>query len=106
MTKKLNGILLKIGVALMVIALTSVFAAGGFYVLTDYRLGAVEQETTTMAEEGCKPALQNKLDIALIYMSMSNIQKSQAEMKLEQKALREEFQVGLQEILRRLPPTD
>lgn len=106
MAKKLNGIILKIAVALMVIFLTAVFAAGGFYVLTDYRLGAVEIEATKKDEEGCKPALQNKLNIALIQMSMSNMQTDQTEIKDEQKAMRKEFQVGLEEILRRLPPTD
>ena len=103
---KNNGLIVKIAVALIVIALTSVFAAGGFYVLTDYRLDAVELETPKLDKKGCEPAMQNKLDIALIYMSMSNIQKSQAEAQVEQKAMRKEFQLGLQEILRRLPPSD
>ena len=102
MTKINTNGFMKIAIPLVSIA----FIAYGFYVLTDYRLGAVELETTKMTEEGCKPALQNKLDIALVYMSMSNIQADQAEIKVEQKAMRKEFQLGLQEILRRLPPTD
>lgn len=67
---KNNGLLIKIAIPLISVA----FIAYGFYVLTDYRLGAVEIETAKMDKEGCEPALQNKLDIALMQMSMSNIQ--------------------------------
>ncbi len=48
---KKNGILVKIGIALMGIVLVSVFAAGGFYMLTGYRLDAVEVDTANIKEE-------------------------------------------------------
>ncbi len=46
--------------------------------------------------EGCKPAQKNKFDVALMQKDISTIQKTQTDMRREQKQ-------GFKEILNRLP---
>jgi len=50
MQKKYNGILLKIVLALVVVAIAAVFSAGGFYMLTSYRLNTVEANVKNIKE--------------------------------------------------------
>ena len=44
MRKRRNGILLRIGIALIAIVVITVFSAGGFYMLVGWRLDAAESE--------------------------------------------------------------
>lgn len=53
-------------------------------------------DITSLEIEGCKPSGKNEFDIALIQKDIDTIQKSQADMRAEQK-------VGFKEILDRLP---
>lgn len=50
MLKKSNGNLLKVAIALVGIVLIAVFAGGGFYVLTGYRLDAVEESAVKIED--------------------------------------------------------
>lgn len=51
---------------------------------------------TELEQDGCAPAEKNRFDIALIQKDIATIQKTQTEMRLEQKK-------GFKEILDRLP---
>lgn len=59
--KKLNGILLKIGIALISIVLCAVFVAGGFYVLIGYRLDTVEGKVKSIKETDL-PNIEGDID--------------------------------------------
>lgn len=61
MAKKINGILLKIILALIVVAIVAIFSAGGFYMLTGFRLNAVESNVKHIKETEL-PNIQGDLD--------------------------------------------
>ena len=91
MANKANGVLLKIGIALAAV----VFAAGGFYILTDYRLDAVEKDVIKVegnvgkVEENVKKSIGKvegdvKKDIEVI---KENIEKGDAEFDIVEDAV-------------------
>lgn len=61
MGKKINGILLKITITLIGIILIAVFSAGGFYVLTSWRLDTVEGKVKSI-ETNDLPNIEDDID--------------------------------------------
>ena len=96
---KNNFVMLKIGIPVIVII---VGVAGSFVWgqadtrAVDIKADGIKEHLDTMKVEGCKPAVKNKLDIALVQKDIATIQKTQTEMRTEQ-------QTAFKEILKRLP---
>ena len=80
------------------IAALALLFAGIVTTWTLYGKGIEDNEKAVVKLEldGCDPAILNKFDIALVQKDIETIQKSQVEMRTEQK-------VGFTEILKRLP---
>ncbi len=96
---KNNLVMIKIGIPLIVII---VGVVGSFVWgqadtrAVDIKADGIKEHLDIVREEGCKPTISLRLDMALVQKDIATIQKSQTEMRTEQ-------QTAFREILLRLP---
>ena len=63
---------------------------------TGHCIEQIEEDAAELETDGCDPAQKNTTDILLMRKDVQNVQKTQAEMRIEQRA-------GIKAILDRLP---
>ncbi len=116
MAKKRNEILLKIGIALISIILIAVFTAGGFWVLTDWRLDTVEGKVKSI-EDNDLPNIEGdieyhddrlyeterevygvKKDINALSNKVDRNFKDQQSFQIEQRAVQKEILTSIKEL--------